>query len=149
MPEVQEFPSLRNPWKAIDTPMQLDDSTDGINSRLSSSLRRSSYEIDTPFSFFVPNAANMASIIYQRQRHEFDLPLSPFQKRPATSTARKPLKKMNIPQMLYTKKAPAAPSKPVCVNCKDPGLELKDCEEPCGLCDRARHTAGDCTFRLR
>ncbi|KAH7360387.1 hypothetical protein BKA65DRAFT_492981 [Rhexocercosporidium sp. MPI-PUGE-AT-0058] len=125
-------------------------SANSISSKNGLSGRRSSYAVSSPSSFLVPNAANMASVTYsQRQREEFELPPSPFRSRLPTSTVQKLSRPMNIEQILYAKTAVVAPPQPGCDNCKHPGHMLKDCKEPCGLCDRARHTARECTFRLR
>ncbi|PVH88966.1 hypothetical protein DL98DRAFT_580512 [Cadophora sp. DSE1049] len=134
-----------------DTTVEFGRSGDVISKISSSSGLGNFFKINPPSSLIIPNAANMASVTYsRRQRLEFDMPPSPFRNKFPTSIVRpSPSGPVTIPQMLYRKSSPVAPSEPVCANCKRPGHELKDCEEPCGFCDRARHTAGECTFRLR
>ncbi|KAL2074554.1 hypothetical protein VTL71DRAFT_8332 [Oculimacula yallundae] len=75
-------------------------------------------------------------------------PQGSVRKRSRSSSARRPSGHMNIPQLLYSSKSPKVSTLPGCTNCKRPGHEVKNCTEQCGLCDRARHTGGECTFRL-
>ncbi|KAH9223865.1 hypothetical protein DL95DRAFT_452848 [Leptodontidium sp. 2 PMI_412] len=149
--ETQMFSSHGGAREAVAAPMKtkLDESADKINSKIRPNNLGNFYEITPPSGFLIANSANMASATYsQRQREEFNLPPSPVRGLFPTLRAQRPLGPMNIPQMLYSKSAIPSAALSGCVNCKRPGHELKDCTEPCGLCDRARHTAADCTFRL-
>ncbi|KAG4436221.1 hypothetical protein IFR05_008277 [Cadophora sp. M221] len=137
------------PPMVVAAPMRLDASSDEINNKSRPNNLGNFYEISPSGQFLIANSANMASVTYsQRQRDEFNMPPSPVRKLFPTSSTPRPLGSMNIPQILYAKSAIPLVGPSSCVNCKRPGHELKDCMEPCGLCDRARHTAADCAFRL-
>ncbi|CZT08666.1 uncharacterized protein RAG0_13680 [Rhynchosporium agropyri] len=109
----------------------------------------SSHEVLAPSSLQIPTSATMAPVSNTLHQHqEFENPPSPVRKPLPRSTNQKPSRPPNITQMIYPPTTPPASPVAGCTNCKRSGHQWKECKEPCTLCDRARHTAGECTFRL-